>query len=240
MSQADYDKPQQLTAKQLQSKEYYKTHHAEILVQRKEYRKTHHAERLAQAKEYYKTHRAERKEYYKTHRAEMLAQNKEYRKTHHAEIKEYRQTHRAKRLAQSKEYYKTHHAESKEYYKTHRAEMLAQEKECYKMHRAERLVHAKEHRNAHRLAVLQHYSNGKIECAVCGFSDKRALQIDHINNDGNMDRRLHGSGLQFYRWLLFNNYPAGYQVLCANCNAIKAAKYLARKRVKSEVRSNND
>jgi hypothetical protein len=128
----------------------------------------------------------------------------------------------------------------KEYYKTHRAERLAQRKEYYKTHRAEILAQAKEYSNAHRLAVLRHYSNGKIECAVCGFSDKRALQIDHINNDGNMDRRLHGSGLQFYMWLERNHYPAGYQVLCANCNAIKAAKNLARKRVKSEVRITND
>lgn len=49
------------------------------------------------------------------------------------------------------------------------------------------------------------------------------LQIDHINNDGKEHRKASGcgSGEAMYRWLKKNNYPAGFQVLCCNCNYAK-------------------
>ena len=51
----------------------------------------------------------------------------------------------------------------------------------------------------------------------------RALAIDHISNDGVAQREKFGirSGVHFYRWLIKNNYPEGYQTLCRNCNWIK-------------------
>jgi hypothetical protein len=63
-------------------------------------------------------------------------------------------------------------------------------------------------------------------CAVCGFDDTRALQIDHVNGGGNAERIAAGgsirfAGWNFYQWLKVNGYPDGYQTLCANCNMIK-------------------
>lgn len=62
-------------------------------------------------------------------------------------------------------------------------------------------------------------------CAVCGFSDSRALQIDHIDNDGGAERKLLGgryfAGFEFYCWLKKQGWPSGYQTLCANHNLIK-------------------
>ena len=63
-------------------------------------------------------------------------------------------------------------------------------------------------------------------CAYCGFSDPRALQIDHINGGGNAERIAAGgtvrfSGWNFYQYLKTNGWPDGYQTLCANCNMIK-------------------
>ena len=76
--------------------------------------------------------------------------------------------------------------------------------------------------------VLDHYGS---ECAVCGFSDPRALQIDHIANNGADERRSLGgqqfSGWRFYVWLKKSNWPDGYQTLCANCNNIKQYGLLA-------------
>ncbi len=70
--------------------------------------------------------------------------------------------------------------------------------------------------------VIRHYSNGTMRCR-CGYSDIRALCIDHINNDGKEERRQLGvSGRDFYRYLIKNKYPKGYQVLCFNCNQIKS------------------
>lgn len=59
-------------------------------------------------------------------------------------------------------------------------------------------------------------------CKCCGFSDMRALQIDHVNGFGNKERRkLSSSSPAFYKKIIAAA-GYGYQVLCANCNWIKA------------------
>lgn len=58
-------------------------------------------------------------------------------------------------------------------------------------------------------------------CKLCGFSDKRALQIDHVNGKGREERRKQKA--EYYRFILAQ-LKAGskdYQCLCANCNWIK-------------------
>jgi hypothetical protein len=70
--------------------------------------------------------------------------------------------------------------------------------------------------------IISHYSNGTMKCAKCGFSDIRTLSIDHINGGGRKHaQELKKAGTIFYRWLIKNNFPEGYQVLCMNCNYIK-------------------
>ncbi len=72
-----------------------------------------------------------------------------------------------------------------------------------------------------RKEVFSHYSPNLV-CQRCGFSDFRALSLDHINGGGREHERLiqeRGDGIM--RWLRKNNYPAGYQVLCMNCQFIK-------------------
>lgn len=71
--------------------------------------------------------------------------------------------------------------------------------------------------------VLAHYSNDKVCCVVCGDTGIKHLQLDHINNGGNKQRKELNSrgGWGFYSWLLKNNLPEGFQVLCANCNIDK-------------------
>lgn len=73
-----------------------------------------------------------------------------------------------------------------------------------------------------RAKVLEAY--GGPVCACCGETEVMFLTIDHINNDGNIERKsglYAGSGYGFYQWLRKNNYPKGYQVLCMNCNVGK-------------------
>lgn len=79
-----------------------------------------------------------------------------------------------------------------------------------------------------RLKVLSHYSNASPpQCAdpyhIHGqpFTILEALSLDHIQGNGTEERKSKGSGDDFYRWLIKNNYPVAYQVLCANCNTIK-------------------
>jgi len=58
------------------------------------------------------------------------------------------------------------------------------------------------------------------KCACCGETRKEYLTIDHVDGNGNKQKREIGvagsNGL--YRWLRQNNYPKGFQVLCFNCN----------------------
>ncbi len=80
-----------------------------------------------------------------------------------------------------------------------------------------------------KVDVLTHYSNGTCACVKCGFSDIRALSIDHIAGGGAKQLRAlgfwtkyrGGGGYQFYLWLRRNGYPKGYQTLCMNCQWIK-------------------
>lgn len=60
------------------------------------------------------------------------------------------------------------------------------------------------------------------KCAVCGFEDARALQIDHINGDGYIDRGNRGYNYAFFKEILADpNAKLKYQILCANHNWIK-------------------
>ena len=78
---------------------------------------------------------------------------------------------------------------------------------------------AKDVRKQLKLKVLHHYSPD-LKCASCGFSDIRALSIDHIKGDGAKHRKEIGK-LDFYQWIKKNNFPKGLQVLCFNCQWIK-------------------
>ena len=72
---------------------------------------------------------------------------------------------------------------------------------------------------AHKRLVINHYSEGMMICRRCGFSDIRALSIDHINGGGYKHiRTIKGD---FYSWLIKSNYPTGFQVLCMNCQWLK-------------------
>lgn len=63
---------------------------------------------------------------------------------------------------------------------------------------------------------------GGYKCACCGETEPLFLEIDHVNNDGNILRygkakqRLKGNNL--YYWLRRHKYPDGFQVLCSSCN----------------------
>lgn len=74
--------------------------------------------------------------------------------------------------------------------------------------------------NDTRKAVFDHY--GRV-CACCGTVER--LSIDHVMGDGKQHRQeLFGSqrgGVDFYRWLIDQGFPSGYQTLCRACNGSK-------------------
>lgn len=62
---------------------------------------------------------------------------------------------------------------------------------------------------------------GGARCACCGETAIEFLQLDHVHNDGAVDRKRGLVGGAIYRWLKNHGYPIGFQVLCANCNFAK-------------------
>lgn len=62
-------------------------------------------------------------------------------------------------------------------------------------------------------------------CKNCGFSDKRALQIDHILGGGKKEI-LSFSGAHYLNRIKksIKSCEQKYQILCANCNWIKRSE----------------
>lgn len=68
-----------------------------------------------------------------------------------------------------------------------------------------------------RLQALQAYGGDTPSCVCCGEAMLQFLALDHVNGGGHAQRKETGGG-GFYSWLRRHNYPAGFQVLCHNCN----------------------
>lgn len=61
------------------------------------------------------------------------------------------------------------------------------------------------------------------KCARCSFDDERALQVDHVHGGGCREQKEIGTQTRFWKKVTAS-VRAGlgeYQLLCANCNAIK-------------------
>ncbi len=58
------------------------------------------------------------------------------------------------------------------------------------------------------------------ECVCCGEKNMKFLCFDHINNDGNKQRREIGDGVQMHSYMK-KNMPKDIQILCYNCNNAK-------------------
>ena len=103
----------------------------------------------------------------------------------------------------------------------------------------ENLTSAKNDRNTNRLKILKHYSkrlsNSNIPCCNCCGENFHVdfLAIDHIRGSKQMDlepelvKLKYSSKLRnqnLHRWIILNNFPNGFQILCTNCNFAKGMK----------------
>lgn len=68
-----------------------------------------------------------------------------------------------------------------------------------------------------RLQVIQKLGG---KCVECGFSDVRALQIDHLEGNGSKLNRSQNWWSR-YKEILAGTHKIKVQLLCANCNWIK-------------------
>jgi len=141
---------------------------------------------------------------------------------------------RESRLRTMKEYYKKNSEKIKERTKiwynkqkkndpTFLLRVNDKSKKRYLEKRYERLAWHKEHHKKNRLDLLNKIGKGM--CSKCGFTDWRALQIDHIDGKGHLERKMYkGKKMSLTRKKqreLIEQNPSNYQILCANCNWIK-------------------
>jgi len=206
-------------------------------------------ERKAKAKAYKQTpeYKAKKKEY--NARPEVKAKQKEYKarpevKTKRKEIgKKYRARPEVK--AKKKEYTKEYKvrpevkAKASKYAKEYNARPEIKKRDTEIRNRPENLTSAKNERDDRRLKILQHYSkrhsNSDIPCCRCCGENFHVdfLEIDHITGKKQMDlepelvilgysSQLRNQNL--HRWIIKNNFPEGFQILCTNCNFAKGMK----------------
>jgi len=76
-----------------------------------------------------------------------------------------------------------------------------------------------------RFDVMSHYGD---HCVCCGETNQFFLSLDHINNDGKIERlkvangKFSSGGANFFRHVKRAGYPKNLQLLCFNCNHAKA------------------
>lgn len=75
--------------------------------------------------------------------------------------------------------------------------------------------------------VFEHYG---LECKQCGESRYDALNIDHINDDGHVERQITRGGHTEYLKIIRDGFPDDRQTLCANCNQIKRIQHQRNRR----------
>ena len=94
----------------------------------------------------------------------------------------------------------------------------------YQNHFPQESLRGKRYQMLIKVEVLSHYSNGTPQCNRCAESRIECLSIDHEEGEGSSHRRKVSNGrggYAFYKWLKNHNFPAGFQVLCMNCQWIK-------------------
>lgn len=82
-------------------------------------------------------------------------------------------------------------------------------------------IRAKELFLIDKYKVLEAYGN---KCKCCEENNSLFLTIDHINNNGAIERKTIGSSRNLYKHIIKSNFPQdNYQLLCYNCNCCKGA-----------------
>lgn len=129
--------------------------------------------------------------------------------------------------------------QSRRYWSVRKDQMSEKNRRKYERHGERLREKTKAYYRANREKCLQLKNRARIEaigrlggkCARCGYrEDVRALQIDHINNDGFKDRR---GAYALFRSIVVNGSQGLYQVLCANCNWIKHLEFKKASRGKA-------
>jgi hypothetical protein len=89
----------------------------------------------------------------------------------------------------------------------------------YKVNKTKLNAAYKRHREECRRKCIFHYGGPDPKCACCGEKQYEFLVVDHVKGGGNKHRKaIKRTGSNFYKWLVLNDFPSGFRVLCHNCN----------------------
>ena len=141
------------------------------------------------------------------------------------------------RKAKRKEKRDTPENKAKQQARQQNPEQIARSK--MNRNKPENLTRVKNARDVNRLKILKHYSkhlsNSNIPCCRCCGENFHVdfLAIDHIAGIRQMDLESELKKLKYssklrnqnlHRWIIKNNFPKGFQILCTNCNFAKGMK----------------
>lgn len=163
----------------------------------------------------------ERKEYNRLRQQKLVASYSPER------LEDYREKCRLyqaeRRAARTPEQYKSSLETHKEWFKKNkdnpsfRERKLRQSKEFYQNNHARLRAVDIQKTTAARQEVID-LLGGK--CSTCSFSDIRALEIDHIQGDGYLEKAT-GTITRYRKLVNTPNLVERFQLLCGNCHNIK-------------------
>lgn len=77
-------------------------------------------------------------------------------------------------------------------------------------------IYQRDWKRKRRLQVIDHYGG---RCLCCGETRWQFLALDHKDGGGTKHREETGArGDAMIDWILKNNFPDLFQILCHNCN----------------------
>lgn len=106
-----------------------------------------------------------------------------------------------------------------------KAEKRARQRRWFEDNRQHLAGYYADYRDRIRLEMVQAYGGA---CCECGEDDPIVLVLDHINDDGQVDKKLGLGGFKAYMALRKQGWPkTRHQLMCHNCNFRK--EYRRRK-----------
>lgn len=147
-----------------------------------------------------------------------------------------------KHREQCRESYKRHSKEKSDYARKHyienKDEIRNQQNESYTENKGNINLRRKSYREIIKEKILDHYGHKCQWPEGCDVVDSETLTIDHIDGGGNKHKREIGGSNRLYKWLIDNNFPEGFRLLCWNhnwkhkCNMEREKKFTNIERAK--------
>lgn len=166
-----------------------------------------------------------------TAKEKQIARSKEYYERNKEHIK-----NKVKLYSESEKAKSRKRKSSKLLYAKNREQRKMQIKEYANKHPDKQIIRSHNHQNKIKMMVMNHYGNNIPHCVCCGENHIEFLHIDHINGGGNKHRKEYSNSRQMYNWIIKNNFPKTFRILCANCNMSKSIhKHCPHKKLPDDI-----